>query len=318
MTSMAHRRRVAVLVAAVAVLAVAPVAATAATLLGTPGNDVINGTPGDDTIFGLGGNDVINGGAGNDDIDGGGGADDIHGGPGIDAVLYGDRTGPVRVTLDNVTNDGQGADDNVHSDVEQIYGGMAGDQLIGDAQANLIDGGPGSDTIDGGGGADRLYGGPGNDTINSFDGTADVVNCGPGTDVVTADRDDVVIGCERRRPPPRVRSIVDFNFTFRGAVTTVDRLTVRSIPTGGAVVVACRGGGCPFATKATKLRRGQRREALAGLFKGRSLRAGATVDVRVTAAGMVGRVHRFRMRRNKEPSDSVLCLAPDSTTPTKC
>jgi hypothetical protein len=315
---MRPRRRFVLLLAAVAVLAIAPVAARAATLIGTPGNDVINGTPGDDTIFGLDGNDVINGGAGNDDIDGGGGSDDIHGGPGIDAVLYGDRTGPVKVTLDNVRNDGQGGDDNVHSDIEQIYGGMAGDQLVGDDQPNLIDGGPGNDTIVGGGGADRLYGGPGNDTINSFDGTADIVNCGPGTDTVMADPDDVLIGCERRKQPPRVRSIVDFGFTFRGALTTVDRLTVRSIPAGGAVVVACRGGGCPFATKATKLKQGQKREALAGLFKGRSLRAGATLDVRVTATGLVGRVHRFQMRRNKEPSDSVLCLMPGSKRATKC
>ncbi|MGZ5214522.1 MAG: hypothetical protein ACXWEN_12345, partial [Actinomycetota bacterium] len=32
-----------------------------ATIVGTPGDDVITGTPGNDVIVGLGGNDVING-----------------------------------------------------------------------------------------------------------------------------------------------------------------------------------------------------------------------------------------------------------------
>ena len=44
--------------------------------------------------------------------------------------------------------------------------------------------------------ADVLNGGAGRDTINAKDGTRDVVNCGAGNDTVTADRTDVLVGCE--------------------------------------------------------------------------------------------------------------------------
>jgi len=59
----------------------------AATIVGTPGNDVLLGTPGDDVIVGLDGNDSINGKGGNDTICGGNGNDTIYGGPGNDQLF---------------------------------------------------------------------------------------------------------------------------------------------------------------------------------------------------------------------------------------
>jgi Ca2+-binding RTX toxin-like protein len=305
-------------------LAVVPVLALAGTALadqvltGTDANDAITGTPGADTIFALGGNDAVNAAAGNDDVDGGTGADDIRGGSGSDAVMYGNRAGAVSVSLDEVANDGEaGEGDNVHSDVENVYGGAGGDRLTGNGKANLLDGAGGDDVIFGGTGADRIYGGDGADVITSFDGTKDVVDCGPGSDTVTADRIELLIACERRIPPPRVHSPVDFDLTFQGSRTHVDKLVVRRIPRNGSVEVRCRGGGCPFATNRTRLRSGENRVALTGLFRGHDLRAGATVEVRVTAPGAIGKVARFRMRRNAAPHVSQLCLLPGSTTPRK-
>ncbi len=69
-----------------------------ATLVGTPGGDVIVGTDGaeviagrdgDDVIHAGGGNDVVCGGSGNDRLDGGAGRDIVLGGPGND-LLHGD------------------------------------------------------------------------------------------------------------------------------------------------------------------------------------------------------------------------------------
>ncbi len=57
-----------------------------ATIVGTPGNDVINGTPGNDVIVGLGGNDIINGGNGHDVICGGSGNDTLNGNNGNDTL----------------------------------------------------------------------------------------------------------------------------------------------------------------------------------------------------------------------------------------
>src|SRR5205807_6990972 len=57
-----------------------------ATIIGTPGDDLIRGTPAPDVIVGLGGGDLIFGGGGNDVICGGEGDDSIDGGAGDDVI----------------------------------------------------------------------------------------------------------------------------------------------------------------------------------------------------------------------------------------
>jgi len=47
------------------------------------------------------------------------------------------------------------------------------------------------------GGHDLVFGGQGNDTIYARDGQRDTINCGPGHDVVYADKFDVAKECER-------------------------------------------------------------------------------------------------------------------------
>jgi hypothetical protein len=91
-----------------------------------------------------------------------------------------------------------------------------------DAHGDVVDGGPGADTLTGGFGDDTLVGGPGadtiagdrparcnelhcdfmdgvgNDTIDARDGERDSVQCGPGTDRVLADAQDLVADdCEQ-------------------------------------------------------------------------------------------------------------------------
>lgn len=60
-----------------------------ATIVGTPGDDVIDGTPGDDVIVGKGGDDLIRGGGGDDVICAGAGDDVIFGGAGNDRIAGG-------------------------------------------------------------------------------------------------------------------------------------------------------------------------------------------------------------------------------------
>lgn len=71
---------------------------------------------------------------------------------------------------------------------DRILGGPGADTLIGDG---------GNDTLFGGTGRDTIRAGIGNDTISVRDRTRDVVYCGFGRDTVTADRIDVLRGCER-------------------------------------------------------------------------------------------------------------------------
>lgn len=64
-----------------------------ATIVGTPGDDVLLGTPGRDVIVGRAGDDRIRGRGGNDVICGGVGADVLHGGPGADRLYGGTGVG---------------------------------------------------------------------------------------------------------------------------------------------------------------------------------------------------------------------------------
>jgi hypothetical protein len=97
----------------------------AATIVGTPGPDVLVGTPLPDVIQGLQGNDLLRGGAGQDLLCGGAGADTLLGGADNDRLLG-----------------GPGHD--------HLWGGTGNDRLTGEAGADTLDGGAGDDFCGGG------------------------------------------------------------------------------------------------------------------------------------------------------------------------
>jgi VCBS repeat-containing protein len=112
----------------------------AATIVGTPGDDVIRGTNGDDVIVGGRGDDRINGRGGDDLICGRSGDDTIRGGSGDDRVR-GWRG-------DDVIKGGAGDD--------RLLGGLQADKLLGGSGDDILNGGPASDECDGGPGANHL------------------------------------------------------------------------------------------------------------------------------------------------------------------
>lgn len=136
----------------------------AATITGTPGNDVLFGTAaadviaglaGNDTIFGLGGEDIICAGTGDDRIFGGNENDQAFGGAGNDAFY------------------GQNGDD-------EFTGGPGNDLMFGGGDNDILDGGNGNDslfgqqgddTLTGGADDDRLFGGAGNDDLDGGAGS---------------------------------------------------------------------------------------------------------------------------------------------------
>src|SRR4051794_18556790 len=175
-----------------------------ATIYGLGGNDTLIGTPVDDRLYG---------GSGNDLLDGGSGADRLQGDSGFDTADYSSRTASVRVTLDNVANDGESFGDavrasstiapadNVRADVEAVLGGSAGDYLEGNPFANklvgnggndTIWGGAGNDTITGGAGRDMLFGQGGDDTFYARDGRTDTLDGGSGTDRAQRDKTSTI------------------------------------------------------------------------------------------------------------------------------
>ena len=186
-------------------LDIGPNITTPSTLSGGDGNDAIQGGAGKDSIDGNGGNDnlrggdgadSLNGGDGNDVLDGQKGPDNLSGGGGMDTVTYAAAPGAVKVTLDNVANDGGPGraatatepaippeGDNVHSDIEHLVGSKGNDMLSG-AGAPVpvaIDGGDGNDTLVGSSHNDSLNGGGGNDNLSGGDGDDRLIG-GPGGD----------------------------------------------------------------------------------------------------------------------------------------
>lgn len=126
-----------------------------ATIVGTPGDDVLIGTrgqdifqggPGNDTIYGWRGNDLICGGGGADLLDGGRNNDVVDGGPGDGDRAYG----------------GLGDD--------RVDGGRGdGDEVAGHLGIDRVTGGPGDhDYVHGDYGWDRMDGGPGHGDIAAF------------------------------------------------------------------------------------------------------------------------------------------------------
>jgi Ca2+-binding RTX toxin-like protein len=155
------------------------------------GNDTLNGSTTNSTSDFLGGgsgDDELLGGPGFDSMFGDSGADNIVGGGGFDNMSFSGTAG-VDVTLDNVANDGEpGEGDNVHDDIETIFGTGFGDTMVGSSGdegffsfggQDTLEGGSGDDGLDGGNGADTLEGQGGNDNLQGG-ADPDDLSGGPG------------------------------------------------------------------------------------------------------------------------------------------
>jgi len=164
-----------------------------ATIVGTPGDDVIVGKKASDVIYGGGGNDKISGGPnGNDTICGGPGNDTIHGGRGFDSIYGGGGNDKeFGETGSDMLEGGEGNDtlsgakgaDHLHGGGGEDFltGAKGPDSIDGGAGNDYIDGQQGSDELEGGSGDDKLLGDKGNDKIEGGEGN-DTIEGGPGDD----------------------------------------------------------------------------------------------------------------------------------------
>ncbi|MBK9050752.1 MAG: ExeM/NucH family extracellular endonuclease [Chloroflexi bacterium] len=132
-----------------------------ATIIGTPGNDVIQGTNGNDVIVAMAGNDTIFGNNGHDVICGDGGNDTLRGNNGNDTLLGGAGNDVFHGDNGNDTLLGGAGNDVLHGD-------NGNDWLDGGANDDTLFGIKGDDTLTGGWGADSFSGGQGSDTNTDF------------------------------------------------------------------------------------------------------------------------------------------------------
>jgi hypothetical protein len=106
----------------------------------------------------------------------------------------------------------------------------------------------------------------------------------------------------------------------RGA--RIKRLTVNA-PYGATITIRCRGHGCPFhLSRRTVARVGRTTSPTKTVrirkLEGRLLRTHATIKVLVSKTSAIGKYTRFKIRKDKPPLRTDLCLAPGASAPTAC
>ena len=159
---------------------------------GGDGDDLLSGSMRGDRLEGGDGRDDIMGRSGDDTIRGGPGDDVLSGGSGEDVLLC--DAAPAAVLVDLRANSATGGEGNDFVDwFETVVGSRFGDEIRGDADANVLEGAAGNDalvgdegddTIRGGDHNDRLAGGAGNDRLEGGD-QGDRIYGGYGADVLT-------------------------------------------------------------------------------------------------------------------------------------
>ena len=105
-----------------------------------------------------------------------------------------------------------------------------------------------------------------------------------------------------------------------GSRLTLIEFQIRNFRRGMKAEARCLGKRCKF--KRVRLKGRPRRgvlNALKSLKRGkRTMRAGQTLEVRVSQAKHITRVTRYKLRANKIPSSRQLCLPPGKRKPRRC
>jgi hypothetical protein len=258
----------------------------------------------------------FDGGDGNDGLFGGGGADEFLGGAGDDNVVSRDGRGEQ---VDCGTGQDTAISDDADTRIscEEVEGDADGDGVRRPADCDDTNPGirPGApDTPD-----DRIdQDCSGADATNldvDGDGTPRPQDCDddnpairPGAREIVGNRVDE--NCDTRAVAFLGLGGVLRNVWAPQGRRTVNRtLSARELPRGTRIQVRCTGRGCPF-TRARRRVKSRRPVNLHGLFGDSALARGTRVEVRLTRAGRIGRVLRFRMSAPGTPVVAVLCLPP--------
>jgi hypothetical protein len=97
------------------------------------------------------------------------------------------------------------------------------------------------------------------------------------------------------------------------------KLYVQRVAAGTTVEVRCRGGGCPFARRASVLPRARKVVSLLGTLKRARLRKDATLTIRVTKPGYDGVMRRYVVLGPAQaPRVSDFCIPASGGKPKSC
>ncbi|MBL8396700.1 MAG: hypothetical protein JNL84_00945, partial [Candidatus Accumulibacter sp.] len=163
-------------------------------LSGYLGDDTLAGMNGNDTLRGWDGNDSIEGGSGNDTLYGGVGDDLLDGGADFDSVTYLEAAGAISVNLGVVGPQATGEGRDTLVNVEDVFGSVFADTLIGNGVANWLDGNAGNDSLSGLAGDDTLAGWTGSDQLNGGEGNDTLLGGIQGDTLLGGSGDDRLEG----------------------------------------------------------------------------------------------------------------------------
>ena len=122
--------------------------------------------------------------------------------------------------------------------------------------------------------------------------------------------------CAGGDQPARLSAAVRIKWYLGRVNTSLTRLRVEEAPVGATVVVRCLGKRCRFGRREATVDA----KGVVGLGQRirRRMRPRTTIEVRITAPNMIGKVVRYRIRRGKEPIVRRLCLPPGASKPGRC
>jgi hypothetical protein len=117
--------------------------------------------------------------------------------------------------------------------------------------------------------------------------------------------------------PARIAAVVTLRWVqARGGGVRLRALEVRDAPPGARIAVKCRGSKRCFKQRKARVRSNGTRKLL-GIVPRRQ-RSGRTIDVVITAPGMVGKVRRYKVRPRSVTNGRTLCLPPGTSRAVKC
>ena len=319
---------------------------------GGAGGDYLDDGPGDDTVIGGFGGDNLTAGPGRDSFAGGDGSDRVdYGGRTAPLTITLDGVADDGEAGEG-DNDGADVEEAIGGSANDIIvgnaagnelrGGSGNDSIVAGAAEDRVEGNEGDDTIDTRDGVyDSVDCGAGNDTVfadlGDFTENCEVApdpdgdgyvapdDCAPFDPAVNPGAGEIYGNavdedCKDGPGYLRVISPISYALTARANPIRVSfkRLKVTELEPGDRVEVRCKGRGCPFKRKAVTATAGRPSLNVARMLKHRFLRPGAVVDVRILRANQIGKVQRYKVRRNGTVKSTGLCMPVGATAPAPC